>query len=98
MRIAGKRIVLRDQPRESDNQDHFRWRNLEEWDYYDEPWTPSREQISWEEWERRRRKREKTPHEPSEVDHCAGRKPHPMAAPPFWPNIPFGLSIPSDGF
>ena len=40
MRIAGERAVLRGEPRESDNKDHFRWRNLEEWDYYDEPWTP----------------------------------------------------------
>lgn len=37
MRIAGERIALRDEPQESDNKDHFRWRNLEEWDYYDEP-------------------------------------------------------------
>jgi RimJ/RimL family protein N-acetyltransferase len=69
MRIAGERIVLRDEPRESDNEDYFRWRNLQEWDYYDEPWTPPREPVSWEEWERRRREREKTLREPSTTDH-----------------------------
>jgi RimJ/RimL family protein N-acetyltransferase len=69
MRIIGERIVLRDEPRETDNEDHFRWRNLEEWDYYDEPWTPSRGQVSWEEWEQRRREREKTPREPSTTSH-----------------------------
>ena len=57
MRIVGARIVLRDEPKETDNEDYFRWRNLEEWEYYDEPWTPSQGQISWEEWERRRRER-----------------------------------------
>ena len=54
MRIIGERIVLRDEPQETDNRDFFRWRNLEEWEYYDEPWTPPRDPISWEEWERRR--------------------------------------------
>jgi hypothetical protein len=60
---------LREEPRESDNEDQFRWRNLQEWDYYDEPWTPDREPIRWEEWERRRREREKTPRAPSRTDH-----------------------------
>lgn len=60
MRIIRGRIVLRDEPRESDNEDHFRWYNLQEWDYYDEPWTPPREPISWEEWEQRQREREET--------------------------------------
>ena len=79
MRISAGRIVLRDEPRESDNKDFFRWRNLLEWDYYDEPWTPPREPISWEEWERRRIEREKTPHEPSamggswQIDTAEGR-------------------------
>jgi hypothetical protein len=34
MRIVGARIVLRDEPKETDNEDYFRWRNLEEWEYY----------------------------------------------------------------
>ena len=69
MRIVGARIVLRDEPRETDNEDYFRWRNLEEWEYYDEPWTPFRGEISWEEWERRRREREKEPAEPPTTRH-----------------------------
>jgi RimJ/RimL family protein N-acetyltransferase len=79
MRIAGEQVILRDEPRESDNQDHFRWRNLQEWDYYDEPWTLPREPVSWEEWERQRQKREKTPRKPSlrnqnwQIDTVEGR-------------------------
>ena len=69
MRIIGERIVLRDGPKEIDNRDHFRWRNLEEWDYYDEPWTPPRGKVSWEEWERQRLEREKTPRAESTTSH-----------------------------
>ena len=49
MRSVGERIVLRDEPRETDSKDYFRWRNLEEWKYLDEPWTPFRGEINWEE-------------------------------------------------
>jgi hypothetical protein len=37
MKITGRRIVLRDDPRPGDSEDLFRWLNLAEWNYYDEP-------------------------------------------------------------
>ncbi len=37
MQIVGKRVILRDETRETDADDLFHWRNLEEWNYYDEP-------------------------------------------------------------
>jgi RimJ/RimL family protein N-acetyltransferase len=37
MRIAGARVVVRDEPRDGDDDDRFRWLNLEEWAYYDHP-------------------------------------------------------------
>lgn len=40
MQIIGKRVVLRDETRETDADDLFRWLNLEEWNYYDEPDAP----------------------------------------------------------
>src|SRR3972149_6111287 len=40
MQIVGKRVLLRDEVRETDYEDFFRWRNLEEWHYYDEPDKP----------------------------------------------------------
>jgi RimJ/RimL family protein N-acetyltransferase len=69
MRIIGQRITLRDEPQETGNRDFFRWRNLEEWDYYDEPWTPPPGQVSWEEWECQRLEREKALREPSMTSH-----------------------------
>lgn len=53
MRIDGKRIVLRDESRDGDSEDLFRWLNLEEWNYYDEPDKPF-EPVSREEFEARR--------------------------------------------
>lgn len=40
MRLCGTGIVLRDDRRDADDEDVFRWRNLEEWQYYDEPDQP----------------------------------------------------------
>jgi RimJ/RimL family protein N-acetyltransferase len=40
MKTIGKLVALRDEPRDSDNEDLFRWCNLEEWNYYDEPDQP----------------------------------------------------------
>jgi RimJ/RimL family protein N-acetyltransferase len=37
MKIVGKCIILRDEPHDSDTDDLYRWCNLEEWNYYDEP-------------------------------------------------------------
>jgi RimJ/RimL family protein N-acetyltransferase len=40
MMIKGHRVILRDDRRDSDPDDFFRWLNLEEWKYYDEPDKP----------------------------------------------------------
>jgi len=53
MRIDGKQIVLRDEPRDGDLGDLFRWLNLEEWNYYDEPDKPF-EPVTRQEFEVRR--------------------------------------------
>ena len=37
LRITCNQIVLRDEKRNTDNEDMFRWLNMEEWNYYDEP-------------------------------------------------------------
>jgi RimJ/RimL family protein N-acetyltransferase len=42
MQITGERVVLRDERRQSDQETWFRWLNLEEWQYYDEPDAPFR--------------------------------------------------------
>jgi RimJ/RimL family protein N-acetyltransferase len=64
VKISGTRITLRDETRDSDDDDLFRWLNLEEWSYYDEPDAPfkstSREEFERLRGERRRRDR-KTP-------------------------------------
>jgi non-ribosomal peptide synthetase component F len=50
MRLAGTRVVLRDKRRDSDDEDLFRWLNLEEPHYYDQPDKPftgiSREEFN----------------------------------------------------
>jgi RimJ/RimL family protein N-acetyltransferase len=65
MKLAGTRIVLRDKRRDSDDEDLFRWLNLEEWQYYDEPDKPfigtSREEFNEQLEERRRRSRKPSP-------------------------------------
>ena len=59
MRLAGTRVVLRDRSRDSDDEDLFRWLNLEEWKYYDQPDKPfigtTREAFDGQLEERRRR-------------------------------------------
>ncbi|MBZ0317432.1 MAG: GNAT family N-acetyltransferase [Anaerolineae bacterium] len=37
MEIIGEQVVLRNEARASDRDDLFRWCNLEEWNYFDEP-------------------------------------------------------------
>ena len=59
MKLAGTRVVLRDKGRDSDEEDYFRWLNLEEWQYYDQPDKPftgiSREEFDEKRLEERRR-------------------------------------------
>ncbi|MGD9140976.1 MAG: GNAT family N-acetyltransferase [bacterium] len=40
MFVKGRQIVLRDEPRGGDDEDMFRWFNMEEWAYYDHPDRP----------------------------------------------------------
>jgi RimJ/RimL family protein N-acetyltransferase len=41
LKIKGQRIILRrDDPRDSDHDNLFRWLNMEEWKYYDQPDQP----------------------------------------------------------
>ena len=65
MSLAGTRVVLREKSRDSDHEDHFRWLNLEEWKYYDQPDKPfvgiSREEFDKQLEERRSRPEEPTP-------------------------------------
>ena len=64
MRLPGTRVVLRDERRDADDEDRFRWLNLEEWDYYDEPDKPFAG-ISRGEFEQRLKERRSRPTEPS---------------------------------
>ena len=53
MKIKGQRIILRQEdPRDSDYDNLFRWLNLEEWKYYDQPDQPF-QPISREEFDKR---------------------------------------------
>ena len=54
MRIVGKHVVLRGEPGNGDDDDMFRWLNMEEWAYYDHPDRPF-EPMTHEEFERRTR-------------------------------------------
>jgi RimJ/RimL family protein N-acetyltransferase len=58
MKIKGQRLILRDDHRDSDDDDFFRWLNLEEWKYYDEPDQPF-QPISREEFDKRIKKQSK---------------------------------------
>ena len=51
MHIIGKHLLLRNEPHTQDREDLFRWCNLEEWNYYDEPDAPF-QPISREEFRR----------------------------------------------
>ena len=68
MRLSGTRIVLRDERRDADDEDLFRWLNLEEWNYYDEPDKPF-EGISREEFEKQVEQRRCRSREPSSNSH-----------------------------
>lgn len=68
MKILGTHIVLRDERRGTDDEDLFRWLNLEEWNYYDEPDKPFKG-ISREEFEKRLEERRRRPGKPSPDSH-----------------------------
>ena len=55
MKIKGQRVILSDEPRDSSSDDFFRWFNMEEWQYYDEPDQPF-QPISREEFDKRAKK------------------------------------------
>ena len=59
MKLVGTGVVLRDKSRDSDEEDYFRWLNLEEWKYYDQADTPftgiSREEFTKKRLEERQR-------------------------------------------
>ena len=55
MKIEGQRVILRDDHRDSDSDDFFRWFNMEEWQYYDQPDKPF-QPISREEFDKRAKK------------------------------------------
>lgn len=57
MKIEGQRVILRDDRRDSDSEDFFRWFNLEEWKYYDEPDQPF-QPVSREEFDQRAKRRQ----------------------------------------
>ncbi|MBU2610181.1 MAG: GNAT family N-acetyltransferase [Chloroflexi bacterium] len=58
MQIVGRRVVLRDEIQETDYEDFFRWHNLEEWNYYDEPDAPFKAMTreAFESWRKRPKK------------------------------------------
>ena len=68
MRLPETRIVLRDERRDADDEDLFRWLNLEEWNYYDEPDRPFRG-MSRGEFERQVEQRRCWSREPSSNSH-----------------------------
>jgi RimJ/RimL family protein N-acetyltransferase len=55
MKIKGQRVILHDDPRDSTSDDYFRWFNMEEWRYYDQPDQPF-QLISREEFDQRAKK------------------------------------------
>ena len=55
MKIKGQHVILRDDHRDSNSDDFFRWFNLEEWQYYDHPDQPF-QSISREEFDKRAKK------------------------------------------
>ena len=78
MEIAGRRVVLREYSVEPDDEDFFRWWNLVEWQYYDEPDQPvegvSREVYDRRLAERRRRTDESDPSSHAwQIDTVEGR-------------------------
>jgi hypothetical protein len=77
VKILGRRIVLRDERRDTDDEDLFCWLNLEEWNYYDEP-DKLFKRITREEFEklldeRRRRAVKPSPHSHGwQIDNADG--------------------------
>lgn len=75
MKILGHKIMLNDD-RDSDPGDYFRWFNLEEWQYYDQPDKPF-QPVSREQFEERARKNreraEKAEQELAEESSTPGR-------------------------
>jgi len=57
MKIEGQRVILRDDQCDSDSDDFFRWFNMEEWTYYDQPDRPF-QPVSREEFDKRAEKRQ----------------------------------------
>ncbi len=55
MKIEGTHVVLRDEIQETDFEDFYRWHNLEEWQYFDEPDVPFHP-SSRDEFENRRKR------------------------------------------
>jgi len=78
VKTPGTRIVLREYRQEPDDEDSFRWWNLAEWQYYDEPDLPV-EGASQEAYHRRLQERRRRPAQPDpsthswQVDTVAGR-------------------------
>ena len=68
MEIAGTRVLLREYRPETDDEDFFRWWNLEEWQYYDEPDLPF-EGLSRKAHDRRVAARRRRPTEPDPSSH-----------------------------
>ncbi len=75
MQISGRQVILRDERHEADDEDLFRWLNLEEWQYYDDPDEPfepmSREQ--YEAWLRKPRPASTGGHGRRAIDTPEGR-------------------------
>jgi len=57
MRLTGKRVILRDEPMSGDDEDMFRWLNMEEWAYYDHPDRPF-EPVTREKFDERLKRRD----------------------------------------
>ena len=78
VKILGKHIVLRDERQDTDDEDLFRWLNLEEWKYYDEPDKPFKG-ISRDEFEKQLEERRRRPRKPSpdsrnwQIDNVEGQ-------------------------
>jgi RimJ/RimL family protein N-acetyltransferase len=74
VKIPGTRVVLRDEKRDTDDEDLFGWLNLEEWSYYDEPDVPFKN-LSREEFERMRagRRPRARGSSPWQIDTAEGR-------------------------
>ena len=66
--IKGKYVALRDEKKDTDSEDFFRWRNLEEWQYYDEP-DETFKSMSREKYEQQIKERKQKPEPPLKSSH-----------------------------